>query len=289
MTSKQRKRKLYRLRGRFVSKQEYEAGKALEKQAKQERKKAPIPKSFTGLRRPKGKPKDSKGKYVKETKRKSALDILIPKSTKQRTETLLSQLDFGHLPNPDVRREYTDPSGRGQSIHRAEYRFHGLIGHDMTVSLLQLLVIESVNDITIRSRVIISYKHKNKLYATSSRTDVPQRTLEYLEYWEGRPSAQEIFEAIQNGEGKLTFDTIVLSSRLLNAQQSSINQTVTSPKRRRNSKAHSSTTKILKSKHGRSSSNPKGGKTKSSNKRSVSHSGRSKGRSNKSSTRKRGR
>jgi hypothetical protein len=194
--------------GKFVSFQEYKAGKKLQKQAKQEKAEGfKLTKKGTGTRKPRGYPVNSAGKKLDDSSVNSAISG-VKRQSKKVTEQILSTLDKGKFPSPDVIRTYKVP----YEIKRYEWRFYGLIGNEITRTLLRTLAIRGeLEDIRITTRVVIGATVDGGRYEVSTKTNHPSITRQEMDNLEAKQSTstQLVFDNIEEAED-LYFDVIAL-------------------------------------------------------------------------------
>lgn len=202
-SNKPHKRKIYRLKGKFVNKATWEAAQKLQKQAKAERKARNKP-------RP-GKAKDFKGKTIPTRKGKSDLDLVTPKfgskasqaRTEFQTRTIIDEEIF---PSFDAVRVFPNPQNYSERIYQYQWRFEGLFGEYLASGLLRLLALYAIDSPGVRTRVVITYAIGRERQAVSSPMGFPQATLQYIQTWLERPSAQELAD---ESDGRIWFDVYV--------------------------------------------------------------------------------
>lgn len=260
------KRKVYRLRGRFVSRETWEQAQKLQKQAREEKKAKPKPTLGAHVKR--GNAFSLDGKRIKETDKRSALDRV--RGSKARTERQLSFLDFGSIPPPDVIREYPDPSDSSRIIYRYEWRFEDLLGESLARDIVKRLGVYSIeNDVEILTRVSVTriwYDENNKRHvdSISTRAGLAQRTIKNLNDLEDTKSisAHSVFD--DEGETEeLWFDVYALVKRKLDLGELTNGNVDTEG--RRNKKLGSRkqrTRKTAEVARGKRITTPRGGKTR---------------------------
>lgn len=190
------KRKQYRIKGRFATKEEYLVWKKLNKEAKEEKKFKP---------RKYGRPRNKLGRFIDDSK-KPAIDIVRGRKSKKEQLRQEKEFDTQNLPTPDVTRKFVSEK-HPAPVWRYEWRFEGLQGEIYADSLLRKLVSISVDATDMVTRVLISIGSRKDKEYMSSRTDVPQKSIQWLRAWHGRPSAI-LFEEKRT---ELFFDVVVMT------------------------------------------------------------------------------